>query len=1184
MSNKPRRKSLSILRPPMTGLTPINEPSGNSSPISRLIKRRPPTLLSSSPVAASPTSSDIPSPSPSTPTSQVKARASMDRLMQKTRPRSLQKGRPNSLFGSFRGMASSPDDEDNCLRRTTSASTSVHSQSEYIAELAKSQVLLHGEVQTASGMFRKRCQYLVLTDTHLVKFRSQSRASEMFPSIPSSAGRSSGARHSRLSSNGSVHELHMPNEGLQAIPLNQVVATYPLDDGKPYFSIEISHLDEETMQPSSMMLQLQDPRDQDLWLSSVRGAVTNARLRDPLEFSQPLVGYTVRVVEQDGDYDPNQIHMFRVVQRAGKSISRSSADDLTKLTSNVRILAIGMFKIHLIPLPKSSKTSSSSSLPDLNCTSYGLAALTSLTIQEDDAFSMVFRKPLRQQVTLSLAASCSTDIALSIRRVADWLRPEWPEQPFTWNAPEVVHKYEESLPIPPSNEPYQALNRTLAAYCAAYDLDAAGFRYTDSFDCEDAPVFVLQPHADGRKYTVLELLAMLRALRYNESFGTLCFQDIDLIDLQRLRDPYGHDHVPWTTKSGESLNQPEQANCTLLVQEVQALALKSRRLRRLDFTNCMIKRAQTMHELEEDPGSGICEALFPLCLRQLTNIDWVILNGLTLCEVDIDYIFSAAIDRSCHFRALHIGRCSLGDRNILTILNVLSHQSATMESIDISGNHARLDPKALHDEFRSFEFIRKMNLSDLSRITGPQPLLPAELLLIWRLEDLRLSRTAMNEESVDAIAIYLQSPQSITLRYLELDGCQLSGRDAATLFESMGTQPNQCRDLRVSLSGNRLEQGHEAFVKAIRRDKCPSQVVMQSVDYQNEGNFQRLLDAFARNTTVHYLDISRTSLPSDASESTCHALRRVLSLNTVLEYLDISGEQTHLVASSLGSGLNAALPGLKQNTSLRVLRIENQKLGLQGASTLASVLEENRCLQQLHCEGNEINLQAFTVLVGSLEHNETLLYLPNMTKDRAWAQKKVDREVDNLRDNSSAGLAAISSTKATVMRTISKTISGPKSNGSRTSTGSIPVFDIEAAIGSLSDQWDHEIARLHQYLSRNYKLTHGAAFDAPWPPDARRPGTSGSLATAIQDFSLEPTPKAELNRQLGGPLDGGVTDGPDDDSRDEGEEDEDEEEGESPLEMGKVGLHVYDEDEYDEDDEDDENDEDDDDDDNVTYG
>jgi hypothetical protein len=45
---------------------------------------------------------------------------------------------------------------------------------------------------------------------------------------------------------------------------------YNLDDGKPYFSIEIAHMDEETNLVSSMTMQLSDPRESDLWLSSIK--------------------------------------------------------------------------------------------------------------------------------------------------------------------------------------------------------------------------------------------------------------------------------------------------------------------------------------------------------------------------------------------------------------------------------------------------------------------------------------------------------------------------------------------------------------------------------------------------------------------------------------------------------------------------------------------------------------------------------------------------------------------------------------------------------------------------------------------------------------------------------------------------------------------------------------------------
>ena len=1114
MSDSRRRKSLTILRPPVTALTPIDEPSGSSPPSSLLKKRLPENFASSSPIAPSPTSSLNPPSTPVTPI-EIRHKSSMERLVQKARPRSLQRStRPSSFLGSFKGLSLQDEEENNLTR--TSSHPSVSSQSEYLYGLSSSQVLLHGDVQTASGVFRKRSQYLVLTETHLVKFRSQNRASEIFPCIPSSIGRASGNRHSRLSSSGSLHDLHASNEGLQAVPLNQIVAIYRLDDGKPYFSVDISCLDEESMQASSMTLQLHDPRDHDLWLSSIRGAAMNARLKDPLPFSQHLIEYTAKILEQERDYDPHQLHMFRVVQRSGKSgvgISRSSSDDLPKLTSNVCILAIGVFKLHLVPLPKSSRTLSSTSLSDLNGLSYGLTSLTEFTVGEnDDSFLLKFRTPLRKHIPIHLASSCVTDIALSTRRTADFLRPKWPEQPFTWNCPEIMD--EEFLPIPPIDEENEALNRTLAAYCAAYGLDASSIIYTVNPACEDGPAFCLITRSNGQNYTVLELLAVMRALRYNESFGTLSFSKIDLNDLQRLRDSFGDEHVAWRTRSGEPLDKDEERKYTLLVQEIRALALNSTSLRRLDFSYCLNNRSRSLHDKAEDQGCGVCEGLFKMCVKQATNIDWVILNGIPLSEVDLDYLFSAAIDRSCHFRAIDVGYCSLGDRSIHTVVNALTHQNATLECLDLSGNTARLDPQDLFSEFMSFCFIRKMNLSHISRVSSGDALLPAELLLKWKLEELLLSRTALNEESVDAIGVYLQSPQSAALKLLDLEQCQLSGKDAATLFDSSSKQDFHVRDLRIILSGNRIENGHDAFVDVIRRGKCPAQVVLQMIDYQTERNFRRLLDAFADCTCLIYLDVAKVSLPCDADKATCESLRRLLTSNHSLRYLDISGEQTHLVACSLGSGLNSALIGLKANTTLEVLRVEHQNLGLQGASTLASVIEENCTLKEIHCEGNEINLQAFTVLVNSLERNETVQYLPDMTTDRAWAQKKVEREVNSLIESNNAGSATMSSTKATVKRTLGRTMTGQRSNHSRISSGSLSTSDMQAAVGSLSEQWDKEVARLQEYLARNYHLADGMAPGPPGYIDVYRPGTSSSLEAAMRDFSLERTPKAELDRQL----------------------------------------------------------------------
>ena len=932
-----------------------------------------------------------------------------------------------------------------------------------------------------------------------------------------------------MSSSGSLHELHTStsSEGHHGIPLSHIVAVWRLEDGKPYFSIQIAHLYEDTHQASDTTLQLHDPRDCDLWLSSIRGAVMKDRLANPQSFSQSFVEYTARALEQERDYDPSQFRMFKVVQRASKGGPRSSSEDLTRISSTICILAIGAFKIHLVPLPRSSRTASSSSLFDMNGTCHGVMALTSLNVHDyDDAFQMVFRVPLRQPSTLLLAASHVSDIALYLRHAADYLRPEWLEAPFTWNVPQSLD--DEIWPIPPSSDDYLGFDRTLTAYCAAYDIDTSKIRYGVNFMCEDAPAFELLPPGDrGRtRYTALELLAIMRSLRYNESFNSLSFRNINLDVLHSLHDQLGDDHVPWTTKSGEPLNIPDHAQLSLLTQEVQALAVKCKRLRRLDFAFCLNRKQLSEDEEAKDPGCGICEALFPLCAKQQTNIDWIILNGIILCTIDIDYLFAAAIDRSCHFRALDLGYCGLKDRSMHTVLEAISHQGATMESVDLSGNLARLDPRVLEDNLGELEFVRKITLSNVSRISGSEPLLTAETLLSWKLVEIQLGRTPLNEQSVEALAAYLRSNQSEYLRLLQVDQCRLTGSDAALLLNAMDRGPGRSRDLHLQLSENPLEQHHDVLVDAISGSRSPSRVTMQMLEYKSERKFQNLLDAFAKNQSTKYLDISKATLPTDASDDTCEALHRLLAENTTLEELDISGEHTHLEAAIFGSGLNHALVGLMHNRSLRVLKVEHQKLGLQGASTLASVLEENRSLREIYCENNEINLQAFTVLVNSLENNNALLYLPSMSLDRAWTQKKVDREIDNIRDDSSimskAGMS--SSTKATVNRTLGRTlgksITGQRSFSVRSldkSTSPVHGYtetDIKAAMGSLTQNWDRETRRLEHYLSRNHHIAHGLPVERPPFLDFKRSGSNESLVAAVRDVSLDRTPMAEVNRQL----------------------------------------------------------------------
>lgn len=178
-------------------------------------------------------------------------------------------------------------------------------------------------------------------------------------------------------------------------PLRQIVAAYQLDDGRPHFAFEISYLDDETNHASSMTLQFGDPDDMLTWLAKIREAANRVRLAD----SNPLSAYNshlaARVVEAERDYVPPHYAIYKVVQRPiGKTSIRSSSDDLSKALASVCFLAIGVHKVHLIPLFKPpTQRSSSPSLGAYNTqTTHGILNITELHVSEvDDTFELSFR-------------------------------------------------------------------------------------------------------------------------------------------------------------------------------------------------------------------------------------------------------------------------------------------------------------------------------------------------------------------------------------------------------------------------------------------------------------------------------------------------------------------------------------------------------------------------------------------------------------------------------------------------------------------------------------------------------------------------------------------------------------------------------------------------------------------------
>lgn len=192
-------------------------------------------------------------------------------------------------------------------------------------------------------------------------------------------------------------------------------------------------------------------------------------------------------------------------------------------------------------------------------------------------------------------------------------------------------------------EDYGGIKRTLDAYLAAYRSHPVEWEI--NWRTKYAPEFRLLPSKDGKSYAPMQLLAVMRALRYNDYFISLSFRDIDL---SVLWDWYDQDQgmcdVPYLSRSceflyywrdcdvsngetGLGLGEEDIDNLfqeSVLYNEVHALAFCSEQVRQIDFTNTF-KQFPVPTASHRAPGS-------PLSVQFLTPIFHLLEAGVTKCN------------------------------------------------------------------------------------------------------------------------------------------------------------------------------------------------------------------------------------------------------------------------------------------------------------------------------------------------------------------------------------------------------------------------------------------------------------------------------------------------------------------------------------------------------------------------
>jgi hypothetical protein len=166
MSKDNRRRSF-FSRSSLAGLSPLQSPE-DDKPAHLLRKRRTASFRTTLSTASTQTGDDE-SLSGGAVDKPSSPRTTFSRGSQ---------SRSSSVFGSLRGSRVQEGAEE-----PVSAS-SIRTFSGYwpVGDEAHRniQVLHHGEVQTSSSMFRKKKEYLVLTESHLMRFKSHQKAADAF--------------------------------------------------------------------------------------------------------------------------------------------------------------------------------------------------------------------------------------------------------------------------------------------------------------------------------------------------------------------------------------------------------------------------------------------------------------------------------------------------------------------------------------------------------------------------------------------------------------------------------------------------------------------------------------------------------------------------------------------------------------------------------------------------------------------------------------------------------------------------------------------------------------------------------------------------------------------------------------------------------------------------------------------
>ncbi|KTW29016.1 uncharacterized protein T551_02290 [Pneumocystis jirovecii RU7] len=956
------------------------------------------------------------------------------------------------------------DTSQSSVQTTISGATTPEDREE---QRAIDPVVLHGEVisiTTHVGLFQnKKHEYLVLTNGELFKFKSQMKALLVFPSSETDEKcRIAPANDSdeKLSKMHTIHGMFRKYQfeaDHQSLLLRQIIAIREV--GPTSFSIyyDDAFVSSSLSNISIVNLHYKSNDIMRCWIIHIRMAVQLQRVSGAFLSSKQydyVKNYMRSCHENIDKTSEYHFKAFRVIQKLPKSSSRpdSGQDDITKRVFVPRILVIGTYSMHILPIPSAEYVLfSGNQLRSVEVSTYGLLSLSAMIVSpNDDYMRLWFQIPCNSTNCLDFASCKSDEIMGIIKKTIDHLRPHWPNTPLSMD---LASDFETiSLSEKPENAEMdmESFQHTLRGYAISYGVDVSNIYY-QIYQKDSKTIFRLLPptHFVSKKdtakdYSFLELLSVFRTLRY-QLFDEISFSNVNLTPLKGKK--YRHDDAGYHERAILNLKAGLEKG-SVLQEELRDLAIFNKSLTKLDLSGTIPKN-YTSNGTDEK-GSEVVAALISLNRHELiTQVRSLNFSRIELDSVDIDWILDATANKFSRLEGLELSKCGLSSRSLSILLQSLEVQHNTMIVLDLSYNPGMIEINALNNTLSKLTYLKILRLGHCT-FDLPDTFIQSQSLYSLRLHELCLDGILLSETIILLISEYLSDYASFSLRTLSLKSCGITGSNFAKILSAINLidQPRDER-LQIFAGDNRLFEGHDEIVSSILIGRGPARISIASLDYSSEEQFRSLLRAVTFSKHISHLDISRIGLPYEASKETCRCLAELFEKNTSLRELDLTGETGLLQTTGLGSGIAQSLKSLEKNRSLEVLKIEGNSIKEKGAEIIANVLLVNTTLRKIEFDKNMINFKGFCAIVSAMAKNTNIVKLSPLIHDYEYYLFHVSID-SNTTLASKASLAAIKKRHSICSKDLS-----------------LIRESLRGTSKILKEQWNREAAKLESYLTRN---------------------------------------------------------------------------------------------------------------------